>query len=115
MIVLPGAEQAPADQVVDLALVVRQAGLPERYCGWNDGVVIGHLGIVNEPSPQGALARAGRQVVTIRTFDILDDRWQRRHHILREVPAVRARIANELVGFIKRLRDIQRFLRAEAV
>ena len=116
VVVLPGAEQAPAVQIVDLALVGRQARhFRERLRSGIDGVVIGHLGVVDEPSSQDALARAGRQMLPIRSFDALDGLRQCQRHILQEVSAVRARIADELVSFIQRLCDIQRFLRAEAV
>src|ERR1035437_6400758 len=54
-------------------------------------------------------------MLTIRSFDAVDDLRQCQRYILREVPGVRARIADEFVGFIQRLRDVQRFLGAEAV
>ena len=40
---------------------------------------------------------------------------QRRGDVLREVAAIGARIAEQLVAFVERLRRVQRLLRAEAV
>src|ERR1019366_4095843 len=48
VVVVPGAEQAAADQVVDLVFVRRRAGLFARRGGGNDGVMVGDLGVVDE-------------------------------------------------------------------
>ena len=78
-------------------------------------MVVGHLRVVDEPPPERALARARRQVLAVRRRDRFDDPRQRARHVLREMPAVGARIADQLVPFVQRLRDVERLLRAEAV
>ena len=77
-------------------------------------MVIGDLGIVDEPPSQRTLPGAGRQVLPIGRRDRLDDPRQRGRHILRQVPAVGARVADQLVPLVESLRHIQRLLRAEA-
>ena len=69
-------------------------------------MVVGHLGVVDEPPPQGALPRAGCKMLQVRPFDVLDDPRQGPRHLLREVSAVRARITDELVALIQRLREV---------
>ncbi len=114
VVVVPGAQQAAADQVVDLALVRRERRALGRGGGGDDGVVVGDLGIVHEAAAQRTLAGAGRKLLAIRRGDGLDDARQGLRHVLREVPAVGARIADQLVSLVERLRDVQRLLRAEA-
>ena len=113
VIVMPGAEQAPANQIVDGALVLGHGGLLGRHGCRDDRVVIGHFRVVDEPSPERTHSCTGRELRAIRRFDRLDDARKRLCHILRQVTAVRSRIADEFVFFVQRLGDIQSFLRAE--
>ncbi len=76
-------------------------------------MVIADLGIVHKPPSQRLLAGPRSKQFPIRPCNRAHDRGQRRSHILRKMPAVRPRIADQLVPFIKRLRKIQRLLRAE--
>ena len=71
MIVVPGAQQAAADQIVDLALVGGEIAALGRGRGGDDGVVVGDLGIVDEAPSQRTLAGAGRQMLAIRRLDRL--------------------------------------------
>ncbi len=59
------AEEAAADQVVDLALVGRERGASQRGGGGDDGVVVGDFGVVDEAAAERALAGAGREVLAI--------------------------------------------------
>ena len=106
VVVVPGAEQAAADEVVDLALVGRERGLAGRGGGGNDGVVIGDLGVVDEAAAEGTLAGAGREVLAIGRGDgVRPPRGRVCGHILREVAAIGARIADQLVAFVEGLRE----------
>jgi hypothetical protein len=95
MIVVPGAQQSAANQVVYLPFLSGQTGIFRRGCCGNDGVVIRDLGIVNEPPPQWALPGAGRKVGLIQCRDRLDDPRQRYRRILRQMPAVGSRFEND--------------------
>jgi hypothetical protein len=77
-------------------------------------VVIGHLRIVDEPPSQRTLTRTSRQQPAKGTLDRFDDLQQSARHILRQMAAVRTRIADQLVTLIQRLRDVQCLLCAEA-
>ena len=113
VIVMPRAEQAAADQIVDLALIGREiAGLHGRR---DDGVVIGHLGIVDEAAAQRTLAGALRQQRVVRLLDGPHHGRQGVRHVLRKVAAIGARIADQLAALIERLRGFQGLLRAEAI
>ena len=114
VIVMPGTQQAAANQVVDPAFLTRQPGLLRRRRRRNDGVVISDLGIVDEPPSQRTLPRTGRKMRLIGNRDRLDDLRQRGRHILRQMSAVRSRVADQLVPFIERLGQVQGLLRAEA-
>ena len=76
--------------------------------------MISDLGIVDEPPSQRALPAAGRKVCVIGRRDRLDNPRQRYRRILRQMPAVGARVANQLVSFIKGLCHIQSLLCGEA-
>ncbi len=114
MVVVPGREQAAADEVVDLLLFGRQRPVG-RDAGRDDGVVVGDLRVVHKAPAQRPLAGAGREQLAVGLRDGLDHPRQRLRHILREMAAVRARIADELVPLVQRLRQVERLLRAEAV
>ena len=77
-------------------------------------MVVGDLGIVDEAAAERALAGAGREVFAVRLGDGRDDAREGAGHVLREVAAIGARIADELVALVERLRGIERLLRAEA-
>ena len=83
VVLLPGAEQATANQIVNLALLSGHARLFGRDRSGNDGVVIGHLRIVDESPSERALARAGRQALAKGSLDRFNDARQRGGHILR--------------------------------
>ena len=68
VVFVPGAEQAAADEVVDLAFVGRRAGMVGRSGGGDDGVVVGDLGVVDEAAAQRSLPGAGREVFAIGTL-----------------------------------------------
>ena len=63
MVIVPGHQQAAANQVVQLLLVAGQsAGRRRRR---NDGVMVADLGVIHEARTQRSLAGAGRQSVRI--------------------------------------------------
>jgi hypothetical protein len=69
---------------------------------------------LDEPPSQRLFPGAGRKVCLIGRRDHLDDPRQRGRHIPRQMPAVGARVADQLVPFIEGLRHIQGLLGAEA-
>ena len=113
MVALPGTQEAAADQVVDLALVVVDRGFISERRRRNDGVVIADLRVVDEAAAERALPRSGRQQLAVRPLDVFDDARERCGDVLGEVAAVGARVADQLVPLVQRLREIQRPLRAE--
>ena len=113
VVLVPGAQQPPANQIVNLMLVRRQRNpLGPRRCR-NDRVMVADLGIVHEAPSQRPFTSARSQVLAVRFLNRLDDAGQRARHILRQMPAIGARIADQFVAFIQRLRHVQRLLRAE--
>ena len=85
-----------------------------RSYRWDDGVVIADLRIVHEFAAQRFFACARREMFAIRSGDVAHDFRQSRSHILRQMAAVGARIADQFMALIERLRQVQCFLRAES-
>jgi hypothetical protein len=77
--------------------------------------MIGDFGIVHEAAPQGTLAGARRQQRVVRLFDRAHHRRQGGRHILRKMPAIGARIADQLAALVKRLSGFQSLLCAETI
>ena len=77
-------------------------------------MVIGDLRVVDEARPSGRSPVPGASESRVRPSIASNDLRQRPRDVLRQVPAVRARIADQLVLLVQRLRDVQRPLRAEA-
>src|ERR1700694_6215771 len=67
---MPHHEEAPADQAVDLALILRKANLLCRDSRRNDGVVVADLAVVDKPLAQSCfdfeLHNSGRAASAIR-------------------------------------------------
>ncbi len=79
-------------------------------------VVIGDGVVVDEPRKAEGCCRRGRgELGAVRRFDRPDDRGQRRRDAAREVSAVGARVAEELLLLVEGLGDVERALRAHAV
>src|ERR1044072_1037812 len=76
--------------------------------------MVGNLRVVDVPFAERAFARSGGELLAIRRLDGLGDAPQRAGHILREVAAVRARVADQLVALVEGLCGVKRLLRAEA-
>ena len=106
MVALPGTQQALADHVVDLAFLVVDRGFISGRRRRNDGVVIADFGVVDEAAAEWALAGAGREQLAVRRCDVINDARQRGGDILGEVAAVGARITDQLVPLVQRLREI---------
>jgi len=68
--------------------------------------MIGDLCIIDESPPQRELSGTRSHVLSIRCLDRLHNSWQCRAHILRQVPTIRARVADELVAFVQHLGEI---------
>ena len=94
VVLVPGAQQAAADQVVDVRL--GRTGRQGRAAGagGNDGVMIGDLGVVDETRPQRPRSGAGREQIAVGRGDRVDDLAQPRRHVAREVAAVGARVGD---------------------
>ena len=76
--------------------------------------MVGDLRVVDEAPAERALAGPGGEERRVGPGDRRDDRGQRRGDVAREVAAVGARVAEELLLLVERLRDVQRLLRREA-
>ena len=75
--------------------------------------MLGPIGLA-AAGPLAALAGTGRETRTIRPGNHLDDVRQGGRHIFGEMTAVRARVADQFVLFIKSLRHVQRLLGTES-
>ena len=111
MVLMPGAQEAAADEVVDFLFVRGNVARPG--CGGNDGVVVTDFGVVHKALAQGALACSGGEVFAIRAGDGSDDAWQGAGDIGGQMAAVGAGVAEQLVAFVKSLRDVERMLCGE--
>ncbi len=112
---MPRHEQAPADQVVDLAFLRGERALLHRHRGGNDGVMIADLAVVDIPLTQSAFPGSRSQLLAVRSGNDRGYFGNRLGDIGREMTAVGPWIADEFVLLIKRLSHIECFLRAEAV
>ncbi len=112
MIIVPGLEEAAADEIVDPLLVGAEQALAGRGRGGDDRVVIGDAGVVDEAPAEGLDAAPRRDKARVAAGDGLDHGAERGGGVLREVAAVGARVAEELVPLVEGLRDIERLLRA---
>jgi len=58
---VPGAQQASADQIVNLALIRGWCAFLRRNGGRDDGVVVADFRVVYKPASQGAFTRSRRK------------------------------------------------------
>jgi len=107
-----GGQEAPGHQVVELAGVV--VGRAQRVggVGWDDGVVVADLGVVNDalgqPGPGGGDHDASRPGEGgHRSADLAGGRAQLGDHRRREVARVGPRIGEELERLVARLGDAE--------
>ena len=114
MLVMPGHQQPPANQIINLLFLRTQPGA-DRHRGGNDGVMIADLAIIDKARAQWPLPAARCQPGAIGFFNRCDHGRQRTGDCHGQVAAIGARITDQLVLLIKRLGDIQRGLRAEAI
>src|SRR5436309_7590097 len=75
--------------------------------------MVGYLRVIHETASQRPFTGARRQVLAVWSLDGLDDARQRAGHILRQMPAIGSRIADEFVSLVERLRGIKSLLCAE--
>ena len=116
MVALPGLQKAAVDQVQQLRLRRTGRQAARLDAGRHDGVVIGHLRVVYEAFPQGALPGTLReQGGVVAGGDALGDRRQLPRYIGGKVSAVGARIGDRLVLFVEDLRQFQGPVRAETI
>ena len=104
-VVMPGLQQPPADERVHLLLITAEP--VGGRGGGNDRVVIADLRVIDEPFRERPLARARCDVRLVRPADRPGDGPQRARHLVREMPAVGARIADDLVLLVQRLRQLE--------
>ena len=111
-------QEALGDEVVDAALVARQPRQVVLVVGRDDRVVVGDPGVVDDAvARQQVEARdvAGAGGVgRIGAADVRGDRLQARVHVGRQVPRAGARIGQDLVLVVVRLRRPQRAVGGEA-
>ena len=62
---MPHHEEAPADEVVNLALVLGKVGLLRRDRSGDDGMVVAYLAVVYIPLAQRPLSRTGSQLLLV--------------------------------------------------
>ena len=115
VILMPGREQAPADKVEHLPLVRFDRCIRRRDAGGNNGVVIRHLRVIDEATAERTLAGTRREQTRVVWRDGGNDLGECLRDILRQIAAVGARVTDELVAFVERLRQFQSALGAKAV
>src|SRR5580704_7983782 len=113
-IVMPHHEKALADEVVNLAFVLREVGLLSRDRCRDDGVVVAHLGVVHIPLSQGARSRTQSQLRLIAHRNGGDNPRGCCGNIGRKMPAIGPRIADKFVSLIESLGEIKGLMCAEA-
>src|SRR5947208_1847037 len=86
VILLPGAQETTANQVVNLTLISGQARAIRRNGCRDDRMVIRHLRIVDEPLSEWLLARARNQLLAKGRLNDLDNPRQCMRDVLREMP-----------------------------
>jgi hypothetical protein len=112
---MPQHEQAPANQVVDLAFLIGEPVWLHRNRGGNNGVMVADLAVVDITLTQGAFPGSRSQLLAVRSGNGRHNFGNRLRDIGREITAVGPWIADEFVLLIKRLGQIECLLRAEAV
>ena len=100
MIGMPRAQQTPANQVINLRFIRPQRRALRRSHGRNNGVVVADLRVIHKPFSQRFLARTGRKVFFVARFNRAHNAGKGSGHILRNMPAVGSRIADQLVALI---------------
>ena len=110
---MPRHQQPTADKVVDPPFIAVQRDLGRVHRRRDDRVVIGDIRIVHKPPAERAFARPLGNLRLIGTPDRLHHLRQRGGHVRRQMPAVRAGIAEELPGLVQVLREFERPLGTE--
>ena len=110
---VPGREEAAADQIVDLGLVAGEAA--GGGGGREDRVVVADAAVVDEAGAERGHAGAGGEQAGVAAGDRGDDGGQGLGDGAREVAAVGARVADELVLLVEGLGEVEGALGAEAV
>ncbi len=114
VLVVPRHQQPAADEVVDEALVAGEVHPDRGNGGREEGVVVGHLGVVHEATAERALAGPRGEERRVGPGDRRHHRRQGGGHVAGQVPAVGPRVGEELPGLVERLRGGQRRLRRES-
>ena len=110
-----GGDEPADDQVVELGLVGLQRAQIRPALGGHDGVMVADLAVVVEPPGvhvEVHLLRMRQRGVGL--GQILEHLFHLRAHVVGQIAAVRARIGDELVGLVERLRQLERFVGREA-
>ena len=116
VVLVPGREEAAANEVVDARLVPAERHLPRIVRRGEDGVVVAHAFVVDEARAERALARASRQLLGgVATADRAHDAGQLLFDVAREVAAVGTGIADQLLPLVEALRELERRRGGEAV
>ena len=113
VIFVPCTQQPSANQIINFSFLCRKVRAARIRSGWNDCMVITHLGIVNVTPAQWTFTSPGREMLAILRLQLPNNRWKRSNHILRQMAAVGSRITNQLVLFIQCLSHIQSLLRGK--
>ena len=106
-------DQLPRHHLIELLLIRRQRAGPAP--GGDDGMVVGELCVVIDPfAGIDRLVRREHQRAQ-RLRHSLQNSLHLGAHIVGKIARIGARIGQQLVLFIQRLRQVQRFLRGKAV
>ena len=110
-----GRDQPAGDHVEQHRLVPRQRRGVRRLFRGHDGVVVADLGIVVKALGLQAPVQLRRvHEILIGRGQPLERRGDPGLHVVRQVPAVRAGIGDQLVGLIQRLGRLERLVRGKA-
>ena len=72
VVVMPSAQQPPANQIIDLALVRFEIKIARRLPRGDDRVMVGHFRVVDEALAERLLARPVRHELGVRSRDRVD-------------------------------------------
>ena len=110
------AEEPARDQIEHAPLVAIEAAEPRGRRGGDDRVVVADPGVVDDPPrrPRGLRDQAlGERRVVGRPRERAEHARQLGDHVRRQVARVRARVRQQLVPLVQRLRDLERARRRE--
>lgn len=110
-------EEALDDELIDAALVAGEAVLAQAFLGWDDGVVVADLGVVDAARCDLALFRANLAgdvgvAVGSESGEALREGGD---DVFREIAGIGAGIGEQLVFFVKTLHEGKGLFGAEAV